>query len=94
MKISQEVRDFAHLNPSPLEGEGDSAKLSGVRGSHAHSHAGGMASTTLVDPMPTLEEAEAGMAMMSEKYRDGGFVRGGRAKRLVSGDWCIFRPVA
>src|SRR5215212_2712301 len=32
MKISQEVRDFARLNPSPLEGEGDSARLSGERG--------------------------------------------------------------
>jgi phosphomethylpyrimidine synthase len=39
MKITQEVREFARLqdagllnSPSPLEGEGDSAKLSGVRG--------------------------------------------------------------
>ncbi len=33
MKISAEVREFARLNPSPLEGEGDSALPSGVRGS-------------------------------------------------------------
>jgi phosphomethylpyrimidine synthase len=32
MKITQEVREFARLNPSPLEREGDSAKLSAVRG--------------------------------------------------------------
>jgi phosphomethylpyrimidine synthase len=32
MKITQEVREFARLNPSPLAGEGDSAELSGVRG--------------------------------------------------------------
>jgi phosphomethylpyrimidine synthase len=59
MKITQEVREFARLqdagllnSPSPLEGEGDSAKLSGVRG--------------------LVEEAEAGMAAMSERYRAGG----------------------
>jgi phosphomethylpyrimidine synthase len=56
MKISQEVRDFARLNPSPLEGEGDSPAASGVRGPGEDS----------------MEEAEAGMAEMSEKYRDGG----------------------
>jgi phosphomethylpyrimidine synthase len=32
MKITQEVREFARLNPSPLEGEGDSAQRSGERG--------------------------------------------------------------
>jgi len=32
MKISAEVREFARLNPSPLEGEGDSPGASGVRG--------------------------------------------------------------
>jgi phosphomethylpyrimidine synthase len=34
MKISQEVRDFARLNPPPSAGEGDSAPaaLSGERG--------------------------------------------------------------
>jgi phosphomethylpyrimidine synthase len=32
MKITQEVREFALLNPSPLEGEGDSAEPSGVKG--------------------------------------------------------------
>ena len=32
MKISQEVREFARLNPSPLAGEGESAKLTGERG--------------------------------------------------------------
>jgi phosphomethylpyrimidine synthase len=31
MKISQEVRDFARLNPSPEPGEGDSPAASGVR---------------------------------------------------------------
>jgi phosphomethylpyrimidine synthase len=53
MKISQEVRDFARLNPPPSAGEGDSAPaaLSGERG---------------------LVEAEAGMAEMSERYREAG----------------------
>jgi phosphomethylpyrimidine synthase len=33
MKITQEVREFARLNPSPPSGgEGDSAKRSGERG--------------------------------------------------------------
>ena len=64
MKISQEVRDFARNNPSPLEGEGDSAKLSGVRGP--------------AEPEPTIfspdaaRAAEEGMKAMSERYRDGG----------------------
>ena len=59
MKISAEVREFARLNPSPLEGEGDSAKLSGVSGSPA-------------DPAMPLEAAEAGMAEMSTRYREAG----------------------
>ncbi|MES2903376.1 MAG: phosphomethylpyrimidine synthase ThiC, partial [Pseudomonadota bacterium] len=57
MKISAEVREFARLNPSPLEGEGDLAKLSGVRG---------------VDPALNEEEAEAGMAAMSDLYNETG----------------------
>jgi phosphomethylpyrimidine synthase len=62
MKISQEVREFAKLqntpemlatsNPSPLAGEGDSAKLSGERG--------------------LREDAEAGMAAMSETFKEKG----------------------
>jgi phosphomethylpyrimidine synthase len=40
MKISQEVREFARLNPSPLAGEGDSAKQSGVRGHQDVAEAG------------------------------------------------------
>ena len=58
MKISAEVREFARLNPSPLEGEGDSPEASGVRGN--------------ADTAPTPEQAEAGMAEMSARYRDGG----------------------
>ena len=69
MQISQEVRDFAAkkeaglLNsvPSPLAGEGDSSKLSGERGTRQ-----------ALEQAPTLEEAEAGMAEMSERYREGG----------------------
>jgi len=72
MKISAEVREFARLNPHPLGGGDDSAQLSEGRASDAHSHAGGMASTTLDEPATTLEEAEAGMAQMSERYREGG----------------------
>jgi phosphomethylpyrimidine synthase len=57
MKISQEVREFARLNPTPFV-------PSGVEGR---------------SPVPTTEnpdrgmaEAEAGMAEMSERYREGG----------------------
>ena len=32
MKITQEVREFARLNPSPLMGEGNSAEQSGMTG--------------------------------------------------------------
>jgi phosphomethylpyrimidine synthase len=60
MKISQEVREFARLNPSPLVGEGDSAPaaLSGVRG--------------VKEEEEEEAEAEAGMAEMSERYREAG----------------------
>jgi phosphomethylpyrimidine synthase len=40
MKISAEVREFARLNPSPLAGEGDSAKQSGERGTVDNAEAG------------------------------------------------------
>jgi phosphomethylpyrimidine synthase len=55
MKISQEVRDFAKANPTPVPSEGSPDPLvpSVVEGR-------------------TLEEAEAGMAEMSQRYRDGG----------------------
>ena len=52
MKISQEVREFARLNPPPSAGEGRLAQgASGERG---------------------RADAEAGMAEMSERYREGG----------------------
>ncbi|MBA3577327.1 MAG: phosphomethylpyrimidine synthase ThiC [Sphingomonas sp.] len=57
MKISQEVRDFARLNPSPVPGEGDSPAASGERE---------------VENSLGNTEAEKGMAEMSERYRDGG----------------------
>jgi phosphomethylpyrimidine synthase len=61
MKISAEVREFARNNPSPLEGEGDSAALSGVRGpSEADLSAEASA------------KAEAGMAEMSKRFHDEG----------------------
>jgi phosphomethylpyrimidine synthase len=59
MKISQEVREFARLNPSPLEGEGDSAKLSAVRGQPDAD-------------APAVTEAERGMAAMSRRFHDEG----------------------
>ena len=58
MKISQAVRDFALKNP-PRNGEGDQVKLGGGAGE-------------AVGPSMPLEEAEAGMAQMSERYREGG----------------------
>jgi phosphomethylpyrimidine synthase len=58
MKISQEVREFARLHPSPLEGEGDSPAASGVR--------------AVENEAPSAETAEAGMAAMSERYREAG----------------------
>ena len=62
MKISQEVREFARLNPTPLPqaGESDSPVASGVSGNESSHH-----------PV-TQEDAEAGMAEMSARYRDGG----------------------
>jgi phosphomethylpyrimidine synthase len=61
MKISQEVREFARLNPSPLAGEGGtrSPEREG-EGAQANPEA------------PAESEAEAGMAAMSERYREGG----------------------
>ena len=57
MKISQEVRDFANANPP--RGEGDQLREDGiVREGPSHEEA--------------LEQAEAGMAQMSQRYRDGG----------------------
>jgi phosphomethylpyrimidine synthase len=44
MKITQEVREFARLNPSPLKGEGDSPAASGVRAlENSHDAEAGMA---------------------------------------------------
>ena len=57
MKISQEVREFARLNPSPLEGEGDSPVASGVRAAE--------------NSLGTAD-AEAGMAEMSKRFEAAG----------------------
>src|SRR5437660_9945119 len=72
MKISQEVREFARLNPSPLAGEGESAELTGVSGQ------GAVPSTLSLDrrgqgegdasAVPSDDEAEAGMAEMSKRF--------------------------
>jgi phosphomethylpyrimidine synthase len=56
MKISAEVREFAKANP-PRNGEGDHSPLS--------ANGGGAAALA-------AEEAEAGMAQMSEKFREKG----------------------
>jgi phosphomethylpyrimidine synthase len=59
MKISQEVREFARLNPpSAQPGEGDHAK-----------HGGG---GVVPEPALEVEEAEAGMAQMSERFHETG----------------------
>ena len=80
MKISQEVRDFARLNP-PRNGDGGAQPVRGTgehRTDQAQPNGGGVA----LPPLPpaggagggpvTEAEAEAGMAQMSEKYREGG----------------------
>ena len=59
MKISQEVREFAKLNTSPLDGESESAKQSGVRES----------SETALSAEAL---AKAGMAEMSKRFHDEG----------------------
>ena len=59
MKISAEVREFARLNPSPLEGEGDSPAASGER-------------VSPVEQPMAAEVAEAGMAEMSVKFQEEG----------------------
>jgi phosphomethylpyrimidine synthase len=53
MKITQEVREFARLNPTmPTSGNPDRGQS---------------------EAAPTTEmDAEAGMAQMSERYREGG----------------------
>ena len=48
---------FQVFDRSPLAGGGDAAKLSGVRA---------------LPSSPTSQEAELGMAAMSEKYREAG----------------------
>jgi phosphomethylpyrimidine synthase len=53
MKITQEVREFARLNPSPLAGEGGTRSQSEWEGEGA-------------------QEAEAGMAAMSERFHEEG----------------------
>ncbi len=65
MKISQEVREFARLNPSPLPqaGEGDSPAASGVRAvENSHERRG----------LSAEAAAEAGMAEMSKRFHDEG----------------------
>jgi len=61
MKITQEVREFARLNP-PRNGEGDQPRTgSGVGGGAVE-----LAET------PAASEAEAGMAEMSKRFHDEG----------------------
>jgi len=67
MKISAEVREFARLNPSPVPGEGDSPAASG---NETRSLSGGLASTSLA--VESTDDADAGMAAMSEKFREKG----------------------
>ena len=62
MKISAEVREFARLNPSPIRSEP-------VEGLSAPSEEPGSALTVSAR---TEEEANAGMAQMSARYREGG----------------------
>ena len=60
MKISQEVRDFAKNNPQPFVPSEVSPEFDrGVEG-------------RMQGAEVTEQEAEAGMAAMSEKYREGG----------------------
>ena len=60
MKISQEVRDFA------AKQEADKSAPA-FAGEGDHPQDGGGATSA-----PTLEEADAGMAEMSKRYREGG----------------------
>jgi hypothetical protein len=62
MKITQEVREFARLNPLPPPGgEGDSAPaaLSGERGESE-------------GEAPALSQVERGMAEMSKRFHEEG----------------------
>jgi phosphomethylpyrimidine synthase len=70
MKITQEVREFARLNPSPVPGEGDSPAASG---NGARSLSGGQASTSLgFESSRDAVAAEQGMAEMSKRFHDEG----------------------
>ena len=63
--MSPKLREFARLNPSPASGEGDSAKLSGVRAFSA--------TPDNADPSAeALAKAEADLAQMSERYHEAG----------------------
>jgi phosphomethylpyrimidine synthase len=58
MKITQEVREFARLNPSPLAGEGGAAPATEGEGAQAEA--------------PAASEAERGMAEMSKRFHEEG----------------------
>ena len=74
MKITQEVRDFAAkqeagmLNtPPPYAGEGQAGAASQGEGASAADAGSGSSPSEL-----EMSEAQAGMAQMSEKYREIG----------------------
>ena len=64
MKITQEVREFARLNPSTVRPEP-------VEGLSFSSTAGDQSSPSTSSGR-TEQDAEAGMAEMSKRYREGG----------------------
>src|SRR5688500_13194010 len=62
MKITQEVRDFAAKQSSPLQGRGPSALVGPCRPCRAES----------VDPNVAVEDAERGLVQMSERFPEEG----------------------
>ncbi|MES2137736.1 MAG: phosphomethylpyrimidine synthase ThiC [Pseudomonadota bacterium] len=66
MKISQEVREFARLNPPPLEGEGRLAQSASGEREQPEAEAGMAGAET-----PT-EDVDASFAQMSKRFHDEG----------------------
>jgi hypothetical protein len=73
MKISQEVRDFARLNPTPVRPEVVEGLPSSSLEREENRASTGSARTELEEAeSPALSDAERGMAEMSKRFHDGG----------------------
>jgi phosphomethylpyrimidine synthase len=73
MKITQEVRDFAAKQDQLADAFLAANSSSAFAGERDHAkHGGGAASAEAEAEKPVLSDVEAGMAEMSEKFREKG----------------------